>query len=55
MSEVLSAFNSTAGPLPSGVIDFSRSEILLNPALQNILAKDLMVGRKDCGFTPVSG
>ena len=44
MSEVLSAFNSTAGPLPSGVIDFSRSEISLNPPDQSMSEREPIVG-----------
>jgi hypothetical protein len=44
VSEVLSVFRRTAGPLPSGVIDFSKSEISLNPAAHNMSAKEPIVG-----------
>src|SRR5439155_25821179 len=39
VSEDLSALSRTAGPLPSGVIDLSRSNISLNPAVHNMSAR----------------
>src|SRR2546430_16900817 len=49
VSEDLSALSRTAGPLPSGVIDLSRSNISLNPAVHNMSARSRSLAEKIVG------